>query len=373
MNDHKIKSNTEFEIVRGVNEWHNSAELLQPHDVSLDIISATAKASVANLVPAPLLAGRTEIVFIESNVADIDVLISAIGQGREIHILDASQDGLTQIADLLAGRTGIDALHLITHGKEASLNLGSLILDSHTLASHSAQLKTIGESISQNGDILLYGCDVGAGQGHTFVEQLALITGADIAASDNTTGAKALGGDWNLEVTQGQINAMPLVTPELINTYHQVLALSNVTVDFSKGYTEYGDQTGTATQDYGYKVNNGNTYILRADGADQATFISFMSKYTGTEAFQFGAINLGDTESKVTFKFDNNKVFTPSSITFLNTYANGSSVTAQTLYLQAYDSGGVVGSKQTISLGNTSLSSQTVTFSGGQPSAILPS
>jgi len=52
------------------------------------------------------------------------------------------------------------------------------------------------------------GCDVGAGlQGRQFVNQLAVLTGADVAASDDKTGTSALGGDWVLEVNRGPIEA----------------------------------------------------------------------------------------------------------------------------------------------------------------------
>jgi len=48
----------------------------------------------------------------------------------------------------------------------------------------------------QSGDILLYGCNVGAGaEGLAFVESVARLSQADVAASDDVTGSAALGGD----------------------------------------------------------------------------------------------------------------------------------------------------------------------------------
>jgi hypothetical protein len=50
--------------------------------------------------------------------------------------------------------------------------------------------------------------------GQAFVERLAQLTGADVAASDDRTGSAALGGDWQLETRTGGIEALAL-TPGL--------------------------------------------------------------------------------------------------------------------------------------------------------------
>ncbi|MFZ4526239.1 MAG: DUF4347 domain-containing protein [Chlorobium sp.] len=64
----------------------------------------------------------------------------------------------------------------------------------------------MGSSLSPSGDILLYGCNVAAGaEGLAFVDALARLTHADVAASDDVTGAAALGGDWVLEVESGVV------------------------------------------------------------------------------------------------------------------------------------------------------------------------
>jgi hypothetical protein len=106
---------------------------------------------------------RKEIVFIEDNVADIETLIAGIGSGKEIVILDATRDGMHQIAQALAGRSGIDALHIVSHGSEGAVSLGSLMLDAGKLDAYRDDLQAIGRSMSADGDILLYGCNVGAG------------------------------------------------------------------------------------------------------------------------------------------------------------------------------------------------------------------
>jgi large repetitive protein len=74
-------------------------------------------------------------------------------------------------------------------------------------------------SLSENGDILLYGCNVANdGTGQEFIDTLASITEADVAASDDVTGNSALGGDWDLEVISGVIETQTLVLDEYSNT-----------------------------------------------------------------------------------------------------------------------------------------------------------
>src|SRR5262249_40537568 len=63
-----------------------------------------------------------------------------------------------------------------------------------------------GNALKSTGDILIYGCDVAEGaSGRKFVDTLSKLTGADVAASTNVTGATSLGGDWNLEYAAGPI------------------------------------------------------------------------------------------------------------------------------------------------------------------------
>src|SRR5690348_16510479 len=117
-----------------------------PPDANLVIASAGAP-------PGP------EIVFIEGDVDDLPLLEPSMGAGREVYVLDPAEDGLAQMASILAGRSGISALHVVTHGAQGSIELGSLTLDSDNLAQHQSELQAIGSSLSPDGDILLYGCD----------------------------------------------------------------------------------------------------------------------------------------------------------------------------------------------------------------------
>ena len=44
-------------------------------------------------------------------------------------LIDASRDGVAQISQALAGQHDIDAIHIISHGADGILELGSTMLD----------------------------------------------------------------------------------------------------------------------------------------------------------------------------------------------------------------------------------------------------
>jgi hypothetical protein len=164
------------------------------------------------------MAVSTSIVFIDTRVADYQILIDGLDAGTEYYLIDQGSDGLDQIASLLPGRSGLDALHIISHGSAGTLYLGGSVLSNASLSDYSVQLQKIGESLSATGDILLYGCNVGAGDtGMQFIASLAQATGADVAASRDLTGAAALGGDWVLEASIGTIDSASIAPPAAFN------------------------------------------------------------------------------------------------------------------------------------------------------------
>ncbi|TXI28356.1 MAG: DUF4347 domain-containing protein, partial [Ottowia sp.] len=151
------------------------------------------------------------ILFIDSAVGDISSLLASVDPSFEVVLLSADRSGLEQIAQALAGRTGVDAVHVISHGGPGYLQLGDATLDLEGLNTHSESLATIRAALSDNADLLLYGCDVAAGEaGAAFISALANATGADVAASVDATGPALLGGDSHLEASTGTIEAQAI-------------------------------------------------------------------------------------------------------------------------------------------------------------------
>jgi hypothetical protein len=215
----------------------------------------------------------SHVVFIDSNVEDYESLISGVSPNAEVIILDETLCGIEQITERLATKQNIEAIHIISHGSPGALQLGANTLNSSNIESFAPGLQQWRKALIPGADILLYGCNVAAdvsvttdidyirhiSQGLTpvsyslsrlkatqdnfensligssvddfryqtgvktpggfgvkptkpnqFLERLSELTGADIAASANPTGNAALGGDWELEVQIGRIEATPI-------------------------------------------------------------------------------------------------------------------------------------------------------------------
>ncbi|WP_240353981.1 putative Ig domain-containing protein, partial [Pectobacterium brasiliense] len=176
---------------------------------------------------------RKEVVFIDTSLTDYQTLVDNVPTGIEVVLLDGSKDGLSQLAEWAKNHSGYDAIHVLSHGGEGELQLGTLTLDSKTADARAADLTTLGSALTESGDLLLYGCEVAQNSGQSFVSLLAQITGADIAASNDTTGQ---GGDWNLEIQTGIIEAATLH----IDSYQHALNVSNTDVSLWIDGIDYG-------------------------------------------------------------------------------------------------------------------------------------
>jgi hypothetical protein len=196
-------------------------------------------ASPANSSPPASTSATTSaeksIAFVDSALPDYQSIVDAIksGQGAngntDIVVLDSTKSEIQQITDSLAGRTDIAALYIFSHGFEANLDLGADRLDTGGLDAHANQLQSWGASLKPGADILLYGCDIGAGDdGTAFIDRLSALTGAKVAASTDDTGGVLLGGNWTLEKSTGAIDATPRST-----TTCRSIAYATVAIDLN--------------------------------------------------------------------------------------------------------------------------------------------
>ena len=170
---------------------------------------------------------NSNLLFINSDIDNYQSLISGVDNAQVI-LLDSSRDGIKQITETLTNYSQVESIHIVSHGQVGTLQLGSANLNTSNLNSYATELATWSESLIENGDILLYGCNVAAGTtGLEFMTNLSQLTHADIAASNNLTGNSQLGGDWDLEITTGQIEANLAINAATRNTYNSVLVAYN--------------------------------------------------------------------------------------------------------------------------------------------------
>lgn len=152
-----------------------------------------------------------EVIFIDQGVDNYQQIIASINPAADIVVIDSDRDGIQQVSEALQQRQNVAAVHIISHGNQGELFLGTTALTAANLNQYSEQIQAWGAALTNSADILLYGCDVATGAtGQMFIQQLSQLSGADVAASDDLTGLSSLGGDWTLEYTSGAIEATTL-------------------------------------------------------------------------------------------------------------------------------------------------------------------
>lgn len=255
--------------------------------------------------------GRVEIVFVDTRIDGYETIVAGVAPGAEVVLIGAGRDGLAQMAAEVAGRADINAIHVVGHGAGGVVQLGSAVLSSDTLQAYAGDLGVIGRALASDGDIQLWGCEVGAGlEGQAFIQALAEATGADIAASDDLTGAD---GDWTLEVTTGDVaGSTALDVAKLAAFQGNLAAVSGaIAVPADGSYGEGDTLTFTVTFNENVTVTGSDSVLELTIGstAREATFASSSSNSitysymvqpgeTDANGIAIGAINLNTSTVK---------------------------------------------------------------------------
>jgi hypothetical protein len=178
-----------------------------------------------------------DVVFIDSQVPDLQDLLNGVKPGERVFVLNSNQDGLQQIAGILAanGLDNLSAISIVGHGLQGEFTIGSTDLTDASLASEASALAAIGKSLKPGGDLLLYGCDVAQGAaGQQFISDLsAYAGGAIVAASTQNIGTLqgSNGGfeNWSLDASTGPIHARVPFTAAALASYEGLLANTTLT------------------------------------------------------------------------------------------------------------------------------------------------
>jgi hypothetical protein len=173
---------------------------------------------------------RRELVVIDSSVDNYQQLVDDIVAQQsdslqfEVFLLDADRDGVEQISDLLTAYSGLDAIHIISHGNDGNVGLGNSWLNTNTMNAYAGQIARWQDTMSSDADLLFYGCNLAQSEnGQTLIDGIGALTGADVAASDDLTGHKLLGGDWDLEYEAGEVETEVAFSEQLQEEWLHVL------------------------------------------------------------------------------------------------------------------------------------------------------
>ena len=241
-----------------------------------------------------------ELVIVDGGVENREALLASIiedypDSALEIRFLDSDRNGIDQISEILSeSDQKYDAIHLLSHGDDGQIQLGNTTLDDSNLSQYADQISGWAESLTDDADLLIYGCNLAeTSQGQTFAQSLAAVTGADVAASDDLTGHESLGGDWDLEFSTGQIDTDIVITSRAQIEFVGVLNTVSGTVfaDVNNDGTNNGEAgidgvTVTASDATGAIVasavtSGGGDYVLNnpSNGALQIEFSNFPAGY----------------------------------------------------------------------------------------------
>ena len=251
-------------------------------------------------------AAITELVVIDGSVADKATLYRGLKPNVVAVEIDPSRPGLPQLVDALRNHRNLAAVHVISHASAGELRLGSSRVradDVHRDLTAQAALRS---SVREGGDLLFYGCDLAAdADGEALINILQASTGLDVAASSNSTGNAALGGDWNLEVVRGNIEATSAFTDKALRDFSGVLAasdgLKNFTA-FSDGGTELTDSDFIATAhngagaalNIGRFVGDTSLAYVPSGWSDTGNYFYVRANGTSTTRFELTALTAGE-------------------------------------------------------------------------------
>ncbi len=216
------------------------------------------------------------LVFVDSQLQNYQELVEGI-EDAEVIVLAGDRNGLVQITETLSQKQNLGSVQIFSHGDVGALQLGNAQLDASNLNTYGTLLQQWGQALNPTGDLLLYGCNVAAGNlGQAFVQQVSQLTQADVMASNDLTGN---GGDWQLEVATGQIEAQTVLNLTTQVNYRGTLATYNgheyLLTNASKTWVEAQAEA----------IALGGNLVTVNDGAEEAWL---QQTFGTTESFWIG-------------------------------------------------------------------------------------
>lgn len=176
-----------------------------------------------------------QIVFLDSGIEGWQHLAADLANDPsqrdvEVFVLDRSRDGVEQISEILATRTGINAIHIVSHGNSEQLVLGQTVLTNDNMIAYAGEMMEWRSSMAEGADLLVYGCDLAAtASGQSLLSTMSAVCDCDVSASGDATGHTQRGGDWELEFELGEITAETIFSAAIEDEWEGELATYVVT------------------------------------------------------------------------------------------------------------------------------------------------
>jgi uncharacterized repeat protein (TIGR01451 family) len=132
------------------------------------------------------------------------------------------------LTEILDGKRDVDAVHIVSHGRDGAVRLGNVTLSAENLDEYADQIGGWRDALKPTSDVLFYGCHLASSAaGKQFVDDLQELIGVDVAASIDTTGDFQRGFNWDLEYQTGPIEAQNPFSQDVIQNWSGTLDTRN--------------------------------------------------------------------------------------------------------------------------------------------------
>jgi hypothetical protein len=152
-----------------------------------------------------------QLVVIDASLASDPGIVSSFGSDSSLLFESDSADLFADVSAALAANAGVSSIHLVSHGMPGRFSLGSSTFDAASVDDFADGLVAWSRLAAPGADLYIWGCDVAGGDGASLIDTIHAASGFDVAASTDVTGPAALGGDFDLEYTAGDVAAPRLV------------------------------------------------------------------------------------------------------------------------------------------------------------------
>jgi hypothetical protein len=220
-----------------------------------------------------MFTAETQLLIVDPKVQGWEGLVESItanapSERFHVFLLDSTRSGLEQITESILEFDDLSAVHLISHGESGELFVGNNRFGGDLSAKEIQEISSWRNHLTDKADILIYGCDLASNAaGQDFIDSLARLSGADIAASNDLTGSHLLNGDWDLEFTTGKIEHLADVKKLAQSNWFGVLGTVNI------------DQAWLTARGSGpyYLDEADTTYVLQTDVTTTGTAFAIIA------------------------------------------------------------------------------------------------
>ena len=244
-------------------------------------IADTGSPTVVTSAAVAPIQRTNELVFVDTATPDYQKLVdsmreSALAEGRNLEfvLIEQERDGIRKITDTLAQKSDLDAIHIVSHAEDGSVQLGQ----------GEARLRDAGEARGRDQELgrgahrrAATSCSTAAispqpPRASRCVDAMSRLTGADVAASEDADRRGRQGGDWELEFKTGSIEARVAVGTAEQARYEAILQ------SVAQGGETLANQNAAAYSQF-EDVTSGRYVAVAQDGSFVVTWVSQNQDY----------------------------------------------------------------------------------------------